>query len=208
MNTFICKHCGNPSNKENNLSLRAHERSCDKNLNKAPSNFSLKKRDPWNKGLSVKNNPELKDSLLAGGRGLAKKVENGWIPLWATDSFWNEERRLAKSEWRKQLHIDHPETHPNRRLAGNRNKMSYPERVAYDFISCSSISFEHNKPIDKYFVDFCIGNIVIEIDGARWHNPEKDKVRDSIIESLGYKVYRIDSKERIENRIREILRMA
>lgn len=205
MNTFICKHCNNPSRKETLNSLLNHERLCKKNPNRQISNFVTYKSEPWNKGLSVRSNPELKTSLVAGGNATAKKIEGGWLPLWATEDFWTEERRTEKSEWRKQLHRDHPETHPNRRLAGNRNKMTYPEKVAFDFLTRCDIIFEHQKQIDKYFVDFCIDTLVIEIDGARWHDKEKDSIRDRIIEDLGYKVFRIDSKERIEDRIKEIL---
>ena len=83
--------------------------------------------------------------------------------------------------------------------------MTYPEKVAFDFFTVNSIKFEHQKQIGKYFVDFCIDNVIIEIDGARWHNKEKDLIRDAEIESIGYKVFRIDSKECIEDRIKEIL---
>jgi very-short-patch-repair endonuclease len=120
-------------------------------------------------------------------------------------TIWTDDMRKAKSEWRKQLHKDFPEMHPNRRLAGNRKKMSYPEQVAYDYLTQYNIVFEHNKKIDKYYPDFVIGNIVIEIDGAQWHDKEKDKIRDAILIAQGYKVFRIDSKENIEERIKEIL---
>ena len=87
MSRFICKFCSNPSKKQNVNSLRNHERLCSQNPNKQFSNLLLEKRDPWNKGLSVKNNPELKDSLVAGGISLANKIKDGWIPLWATPGF-------------------------------------------------------------------------------------------------------------------------
>jgi very-short-patch-repair endonuclease len=205
MNIFVCKHCNNPSRKETLNSLLNHERLCKNNPNRQVSNFVTYKVEAWNKGKTVKTNPELADKLTAGGRKLAEKVESGWKPLRSREDFWTEKRRKEKSEWRKQLHIDHPETHPNRRLAGNRNKMTYPEKVAFDFLTTYNVVFEHQQKIDKYFVDFCVGKIIIEIDGARWHNTSKDLERDTYLESLGYKVFRIDSKERIEVRIREIL---
>ncbi len=153
-------------------------------------------KTPWNKGLSKETDDRVKrlaETVSTTTKGRPSKV------------VWTDEMRLAKSQWRKQLHLEHPETHPNRRLAGNRNKMTYPEKVAFDFLTRNSISFEHQKQIGKYFVDFCVNDVIIEIDGARWHNAEKDKIRDSFLESLGYKVYRIDSKERIDNRIKDIL---
>lgn len=118
---------------------------------------------------------------------------------------WTDDRRRAKSEWKKQLHKDHPELHPNRLLAGNRSKWTYPEKVAGDWLEKNNIPYERNKRIDVYYPDFVIGSKIIEIDGERWHDEEKDKARDQRLAELGYTVYRIKSKECIEKRIQEIL---
>ena len=83
--------------------------------------------------------------------------------------------------------------------------MSYPERVAYDYLTNLGVRFEHQKKVGKYYPDFLIGDTIIEIDGARWHNQDKDKERDGVLNELGYTVYRIDSKEFIERRIEQIL---
>lgn len=77
--------------------------------------------------------------------------------------------------------------------------------IAFDFLISKSIIFEHQKQIGKYFVDFCIDKTIIEIDGAHWHNKEKDAIRDNELSLLGYTVYRIDSKERIHHRIEQII---
>ena len=97
--------------------------------------------------------------------------------------------------------------HPNRKLANNRSRMSYPEKVAYDHLTSSGIEFQHQFQIDKFFPDFVIGNKIIEIDGAKWHDAEKDKARDKILTDLGYTVYRIDSKENIISKINTILQI-
>jgi len=191
---YFCSHCQKEC--KNHNSFRNHERLCKSNPNRQQSNFKYI-TSPWNKGLTkddprVANNAEKVSQAL---KGKPSKV------------IWTEEMRKAKSEWRKQLHKDYPETHPNRRLAGNRNKMTYPEKVAYEYLQKMGIKFEHQKKIDKFFPDFVIDNIIIEIDGANWHNKEKDSKRDEVLSTQGYKVFRILSSEKIEEKIAEILNL-
>jgi very-short-patch-repair endonuclease len=189
---MYCKFCGKEC--KNGNSLRNHQRLCKENPDRQESNFKYIK-DPWNKGLT-KEDPRVAKAAERLSKALKGKPSK---------TVWTDEMRKAKSEWRKQLHIDHPETHPNRRLAGNRKKMSYPEKVAHDFLVASEIEFEHNKMICGYYPDFVIGNTIIEIDGARWHDKERDSIRDKVLCEAGYFVFRIDSKEHIEDRIKEIL---
>ena len=61
--------------------------------------------------------------------------------------------------------------------------------------------------IPNNFVCFCIDNIIIEIDGEKWHplGNEKDAKRDLQLSNIGYVVYRIRSKENIQNRLQQIL---
>lgn len=208
MTLFICKYCNNPAKRNSNLSLIGHERLCKLNPDRKPSwlEKNLDKLPPsWNKGKTKELNPELAEKLSAGGLSFSNKVKLGWKPFIASDEYWTDERKEEKSLWRKQLHKNFPETHPNRRLAGNRNKMTYPEKVAFDFLVENNIQFEHQKQIDRYFVDFNINNIIIEIDGARWHDKEKDAIRDRELEKLGYTIFRIDTKEKIVDRIKNIL---
>ena len=74
-----------------------------------------------------------------------------------------------------------------------------------DWLDKNNIVYEHNKKIDKFYPDFIIGKVIIEIDGEHSHNKEKDNSRDAILSSLGYSVYRISAKERIEERLNELL---
>ena len=190
MNCQYCnKQCKNSIN-----SLRNHERLCKENPNKQESNFKYVKV-PWNKGLTKKD-PRV-----------AKNAENVSKSLKGKPSktIWTEEMRQAKSEWRKKLHAEHPETHPNRRLAGNRKNMSYPEKIAFDFLTKNQIKFDHNKKIGRYYPDFVIDKLIIEIDGERWHDKEKDSKRDLELQMLGYTVIRINAKDYIEFRLNEIL---
>jgi very-short-patch-repair endonuclease len=187
-----CQYCAKECKNKNSNSN--HERLCRKNPNKQISNFTHCK-EPWNKGLT-------KDDLRVAAH--AKQVSDTLLGRPST-TVWTDEMRKAKSEWRKKLHKEHPETHPNRRLAGNRNKISYPERVAFDYLKSLGVEFEHQKQVGKYFPDFVIGNVIIEIDGEHWHNKEKDAARDKELEELGYKIYRINTKEHIEIKIKELL---
>jgi len=189
-----CKFCGKDCKNVN--SLRNHERLCKENPNRQESNLKHRKSiTPWNKGLT-KDDPR----VAKHAENVSKSLK-GKAPNWE----WTVERRKAKSEWKKQLHKDNPEMHPNRKLAGNRKKMSYPEKVAYDFLTNNKIHFLHNVKIGAYYPDFVVGDCIIEIDGERWHDKEKDAIRDRALNALGYIVYRIDTREHIENKIKEFL---
>lgn len=201
---FNCSFCQKPCKNAN--SFRNHERTCPKNPNRNYVSYT-KGKPAWNKGITKKNNPELADKLSAGGNALARKWKlTGSKPFFATQEYWTEERRKEKSEWRKKLHELQPSTHPNRKLANNKNKMSYPEKVAYEHLQSLGITFEHNKHIEKYWVDFCIENVIIEIDGEYWHDREKDTMRDEELRLMGYVVYRIPAKSNIETEISNIFR--
>ena len=186
--SFCDKLCKNPN------SHRNHERCCPSNPNRNYKNGMLGKT-AWNRGLT-KQDPRVRK----GAEKLSKSLKGK-----PSKVIWTEEMRKAKSEWRKQLHKDHPEMHPNRKLAGNRNKMSYPEKVAFDWLQENKVQFEHQKKIGNYYPDFVIGNTIIEIDGEYWHCPEKDKIKDDFLMSLGYSVHRIKAKDFIEQRLKELL---
>jgi len=155
-------------------------------------------RVAWNKGLTKET-----DSRVAANSISVSNAMKGNAPPWE----WTSERRKAKSEWRKKLYQEHPETHPNRRLAKNRKKWTYPERVAAEYLDSREIKYEYNKKIGKYYPDFWIvdTNLLIEIDGERWHDPDKDAARDAVLNTLGYIVYRIKAKLDIHNELSIIL---
>lgn len=186
---MLCQYCGRLCKNPN--SHRNHERTCPQNLNRVYKNGMLGKQS-WNKGLSKHTDPRLaKIAEAAKGR----KVK----PV-------SPETRKKLSEICKKRYRDNPELHPNRRLAGNRSKMTYPERIAYDWLSIRGIDFLHNAQVGKYFPDFLIGSLIIEIDGERWHpeDCEKDAIRDEYLRSEGYTIFRIRSQDCIEDRLAEI----
>lgn len=108
---------------------------------------------------------------------------------------WTAEQRKAQSDRKKKLYADHPEKHPNRRLANNQHRMSYPEKLAYQFFRDQDFSFQHNTKVDRYFPDFIIdGKLIVEVDGSRWHDQDSDKKRDDVLRKLGYEIVRFNAK--------------
>ena len=199
-----CEHCLLQCKNKN--SHRNHERTCPKNLNRVYKN-GMKGKTAWNKGLD-KTDPRVDNYAKTLSTSMKNLYESGYKSPVHTEKYWTEEKRKQKSEWKKQLHKENPNLHPNRLLAGNRKSMSYPEKIAYDFLLTNNVNFEPQFYINGYYVDFCINNnLIIEIDGEHWHpiGNQKDIKRDNDLTSLGYTVYRIRSKEHIEKRIKDIL---
>ena len=112
---------------------------------------------------------------------------------------WTPERRKLQSEAKKKLYKEHPEKHPNRKLANNRQQMSYPEKLVYDWLTTQNIEFIHQRKIDKYYVDFNIGSLCIEVDGKYFHHKEYDIKRDKIITDLGFTIRRVSASNIIKH---------
>lgn len=192
MNT--CQYCGAIHTKQSGL--KNHELRCSKNLNRNPSIVGgFRNHVPWNKGKSKET-----DARLAS---VAPRISN--TLKGRPTHVWTDEQRRAQSERKKKLFAEHPEKHPNRILSGNRTQMTYPEQVAFDYLTSRDIKFAHQLKVGKYYPDFVIDKTIIEIDGKRWHNKDKDAKRDAELTALGYKVYRIQTDENIINRLNNIL---
>lgn len=114
-------------------------------------------------------------------------------------SVWTEFSRAKQRANMLRRISEDPMNHPNRRLAGNRSRMSFPERVVFDELSAAGIEFQHNPKIDRFYPDFVIGKRIFEIDGSRWHNKEADAKRDSVLVALGFSVERISAKDAVRN---------
>jgi very-short-patch-repair endonuclease len=112
----------------------------------------------------------------------------------AAKKSWTDDKRTQQSIRKKELYQKFPEKHPNRKLANNRSKMSYPELLVYDWLTTRKIEFSHQRKIDVYYVDFCIGKLVIEIDGEAFHDSNYDHNRDLIISSYGFTIKRYPAK--------------
>lgn len=161
----------------------------------------------WNKGLTKHDDERVLKNAINSGNATRERIKNGWKPYGEYDrrSVWTKERREALSKKKKKFYEENPESHPNRKLAGNRNKMTYPEQVANDWFKQNNIEAIHNECIEGFYPDFKVENILIEIDGERWHqNKKKDAERDKILKNAGYTVIRISAKEMIEQRLKTI----
>jgi very-short-patch-repair endonuclease len=112
---------------------------------------------------------------------------------------WGDESRGKQRRNMLRRIAENPMNHPNRKLANNRKKMSYPERLVYDSLTAAGVDFEHGKQVGIYFPDFIIGKRIFEVDGARWHDSIKDAIRDKNLVALGYTVERIPAREVLKN---------
>lgn len=75
-----------------------------------------------------------------------------------------------------------------------RNIKSYAERFFETVLNNNKINFNREKKVGKYFLDFVIGNIDLEIDGKQHKykdRKESDTIRDEFLRKQGYFVYRI-----------------
>lgn len=192
-----CVYCGKQI--LNKGSLKSHELRCKLNPDKITFPNPQKGKTAWNKGLTKETSPIVAE--------IARKVSQSTTGKKGTPH--SEETRKKLSEICKKRYRDNPELHPNRRLASNRSKMTYPERVAQDWLSRKQIPFLYNERVGKYYPDFLVGSIIIEIDGERWHpeDSENDKSRDDDLRSMGYTIFRIRSRECIEDKLAEIFNM-
>lgn len=72
---------------------------------------------------------------------------------------------------------------------------SFPEKYFITKLDELNIEYEREKQIDRYFLDFAIDNIDLEIDGSQHEcRVEEDKRRDLLLTENGWKVFRIKWK--------------
>lgn len=203
---FNCKFCDKDGKNKN--SQVNHERMCPKNPDRKPPARGMAGKSPWNKGYTKETLPQLVEQGKKISASLKKSIAEGNnFGPWNSD-FWTDELRLAHSEMKKEFYKQHPEKHPNRILAGNRSKMTYLERVAFDWLTSAGIEFDHQVGIQLHdktvYPDFKIGMMLIEIDGKYWHNPEQDLRRDCELEKIGFNVVRIKASDKIEERLKTL----
>ena len=197
--TWKCEQC--------NLIFETRAQLFDHNHDVHP----IPKGSSWNKGLTKETDERVARNAEHVSESLRKTIADGYVsPTW-DGTYWTEEKRKEQSERKKKLYKEHPEKHPNRKLANNRAKMNYPEQVTYDWLIQNNIQFEHQKEFildnKKRFVDFYIPsiNLFIEIDGEYWHpiGNEADKTKDEIAIKHGYKILRIRPKNGVIDQLKQ-----
>ena len=90
-----------------------------------------------------------------------------------------------------------------------RNIKSYAEIFFETVLNNNHISYEREKKIGKYFLDFVIDKIDLEIDGKQHEykdRKESDLIRDEFLKKEGYFVYRIKWNEINSNEGKEIMK--
>ena len=172
----------------------------------------IQKGSSWNKGLTKETDERVARNAKHVSEGFRKRIDEGYVnPTWAPE-YWTEERRKERSEIKKQLYHEHPEKHPNRKLAGNRKKMTYPEQLVYDWLVEHQVRFVHQFlfKTDQFtrYVDFYIPErkLFIEVDGQYWHqqNLQVDIDKDNDAKAHGYMTERISTSERMLTRLQQI----
>ncbi len=158
-------------------------------------------RTAWNKGLTKETDNRVKKQSEQVSRATKGKKGRPWTLI----------QRQKQSQCAKDRYRQFPENHPNRKLAGNRNKMTYPEKLVFDYLSQLQLYPEHNNYVKGYYPDFIIkNNIIIEVDGIRWHNMNNKNYviyqtkRDKILREAGYTIFRISTKN-IISELKKIL---
>lgn len=155
----------------------------------------------WNKGLTKETDERIAKNGQSVSNTMKQLYKNGYdnpnSPF--CKSYWTEEKRKQRSNDKVALYKEHPEKHPNVTCASNRHNMTYPEKLAKDWLESHNIEFERSFFIrldnKARYVDFYIPkyNLFLEIDGEHWHveGNENDMHKDEIATKYGYITLRI-----------------
>lgn len=215
METLNCRFCGKECKNKN--SLRNHERLCKLNPNRCNvirQGFNNLGKKSWNRGLSKETDSRVAKNSLSVRNTIAVKKQAGWKPYRTTSSYWTDERKKERSEMKKRYYAEHPDKHPNRLLASNKNHMTYPERLVSEWLIMKGIEFENQyftKVNDKNrFVDFYLTglNLYIEVDGLSWHKDckELDKEKDLYAKNAQHiDTLRIDASKNVAEQLEKYL---
>ena len=198
MEEYICKFCGKVCKNAN--SLRNHERLCKENPNRQESAFvkyNAERESSWNKGLTKETDPRVKKMAET----MSREIQAGLIHNYDHKKVWTKELRQKQSKQRKEYYLKHPEKHPNVLVAGALNKMTYPEKLVFEYLTNNNIEFKHNWyfKTDKFtrYIDFYIEKLklFIEVDGEYWHkDKQKDIDKDNDAINYGYNTLRLKPK--------------
>ena len=105
-----------------------------------------------------------------------------------------EETKQKISQIRKEYLRQNPDKVPYK-LNHYSKGSSYPEKYFEEWLKNNNISYEKEKPISVYRVDYLINNIALEIDGEQHYLDERivlsNKYRDEYLNSIGIKTIRV-----------------
>jgi very-short-patch-repair endonuclease len=210
-----CSKCGNIFESLKNESRKFCSKSCSNSFNNKKRTLSDETKNKIRNSLlknenSISRKKEKKDCLTCG-----KKVKKNQAIYCSVECVRNS--NIVKEKIRDKIikrYKDHPELHPNRKCANLIE--TYPEKFFREFLLMNGLiqnrDFLTQHSVEKYYADFYFPsiNLVVEIDGERWHNKtnEKEIQRESVIKKY-FDLIRFDVKpllkKKYTNQILEII---
>lgn len=103
-----------------------------------------------------------------------------------------DEQKIKESEAMKRLFDEHPEKHPNARMANRKYLNSQKRLFEYFKKIWPEAIMEYRITGTRRFADIAIPSLKIDIefDGEFWHNKNEDNIRDLEIIKQGWRVFR------------------
>ena len=185
----ICEQCGISYIRKNGISSRFCSRKCANtrmHSQQTKEKISSSLRDYAN----VHSKPKLVRLCKNCRIPISKKCKTGYCRVCShvSPEYKEHMRRI-------QLEKVANGTHKGWK---SRNITSYAERFFEQVLNNNRVTYNREKKVGKYFLDFVIGQIDLEIDGKQHEYPkrrESDAERDRFLRSEGYFVYRIKWNE-------------
>lgn len=198
-----CKYC----KKKVKIFFEKHESNCKilfENKDEIVTKYKngISGRDLSNEYKVIKNSMYLflKNEKILRNLSDANKISRKRKPRKHSEETKNKLRKI-RLKWMKE----NPE-----KTAWRKNQMSYPEKILWEKLQViDKYIIEPEKSFYPYFADFTILNakVVIEVDGSQHllpHNVKKDKKKEDLIISKGYRVIRFKAIEVI-NEIEKVI---
>ncbi len=116
----------------------------------------------------------------------------------------NKLRKASIDDW-ASLNDKERQKRMHHLINKQKSKGTLIEKIMIGIFDKFNIHYEYQKPIGRYVVDFYLPdkNLIIECDGAYWHNRkealESDKIREQFLIQCEYKVKRM-----LETRIKKL----
>lgn len=201
--TLICKKCGSEYKivvSVNDFNKNKYRKTCSDKC----ANFRIHSTETKLKiSESVK---KYGNSLSHKGKKLSDDTKNkisDKLKIYYKDNpdkinkkrrVYSDMDKIKLSIQKKEFYRNNPDKHPNRLCAG---KKSYWQKILYDELKKSIVTLEYEQKYDNYWMDIVepILKVDIEYDGKRFHNVEKDAIRDNLLINKGWKIIRISSEE-------------
>lgn len=176
--------------------------------------LSLRKKKQWrNKQYRRQLISKLRAAAAIAIAKLTKKERKERIAK-AAAVRWNSDSRKSQSEITKKQWLNKNFRNRVIRKARSRRKIQREiairvrqrgkyetsiERKVRLWLQGNEIGFKQEARIGDMLVDFLVGDLVIECDGAYWHSaPErkaKDRRRDRFLRSQGFRILRLKEEE-------------